>query len=213
MAITSCDFYSSNYYISKAEKLENEGKFEEAIKLLNIAIEKDPENVFALLNRGVDKSRLGQYEDAILDYSRMIEVNPSNTLAFFNRGISKQNLENYEGAIQDFDKAIKTKGGEMLYMDKVDNPYIDNGYEFDVRMEEIRFERGIVLYYIDSLRPAFNDFNFSIEKNHEVPLSHYWRGLIYLSYGMKNEGCADLRKSQNLGEPSANEMIQSYCNQ
>lgn len=78
-------------------------------------------------------------------------------------------------------------------------------------MEEIRFERGIAWYNIDSLKPAFDDFNFCIAKNFEKPASFYWRGIIYLSNGIKQEGCADLKNAQKSGDPDAQEMIDKYC--
>ncbi|MFT4800720.1 MAG: tetratricopeptide (TPR) repeat protein, partial [Flavobacteriaceae bacterium] len=62
LTFTSCDFESSADYNAEAEKLELEGKYAEAIPLLDKAIEKDPSNIYALINRGVDKSILEDYE-------------------------------------------------------------------------------------------------------------------------------------------------------
>ena len=55
---TSCDFKSSANYNTEAEKLESEGRYKEAIPLLDKVIKKDPENIYALINRGVDKKFL-----------------------------------------------------------------------------------------------------------------------------------------------------------
>ena len=46
--LISCDYRSSEYYNNEAEKLEKEGKYEEAIFLLDKAIEKDARNVYVL---------------------------------------------------------------------------------------------------------------------------------------------------------------------
>ncbi len=211
LALISCDFKSSEYYNGEAQKLEKEGKYREAIPLLDKAIKKDPQNIYALINSGVDKSILEDYKGAIEDYSKIIEIDSDNALAYLNRGKNNNSLENYNGAIEDFEKAIKTKGGELFYLDKVENSFIETGFEFDVGMEEIRFERGIARYNIDSLRTAFDDFNFCIQKNFELPASYYWRGLIYLAYGRKTEACNDLKKSHELGDPDANGMIEKYC--
>ncbi|MDP5168818.1 MAG: tetratricopeptide repeat protein [Bacteroidia bacterium] len=211
LIITSCDFKSSTDYNAEAEKLESEGRYEEAIPLLDKAIEKDPENIYALINRGVDQSILEDYEGAILDYTRVIEMDPDNALAFLNRGKNKARLEDNQGAIEDFEKAIATKGGERLYMDKVENSFVETGFEFDVAMEEIRFERGIARYNIDSLKLAFEDFSFCLDMNFEKPASLYWRGIIYVSYEMNTEGCADLNEARKLGDPFAQEMVDKYC--
>lgn len=211
MTFTSCDFKSSADYNAEAERLEGEGRYEEAIPLLDKAIEKDPENIYTLINRGVDKSILEDYEGAINDYTRIIEIDSDNALAFLNRGKNKKRLEDYQGAIEDFEKAIKTKGGEMIYMDKVENSFVETGFEFDVSMEEIRFERGIARYNIDSLKLAFDDFNFCLDKNYEKSASLYWRGIIYVAYGMNQEGCSDLKEAYKLGDSDAEEMIDKYC--
>lgn len=211
MSFTSCDFKSSAEFNAEAEILESEGKYEEAILLLDKAIEKDPENIYALFNRGVDKSILEDYKGAIYDYTKIIEIDSDNTLAFLNRGKNKTRLEDYQGAIDDFEKAIKTKGGEMIYIDKVENSFVETGFEFDVAMEEIRFERGIARYNIDNLKLAFDDFNFCLDKNYKKPASLYWRGIIYVAYGMNQKGCSDLKQAYKLGDSDAQEIINEYC--
>jgi tetratricopeptide (TPR) repeat protein len=211
LTFNSCNFKSSSDYNAEAEKLESKGKYEEAIPLLDKAIDKDPENIYALINRGVDKSILKDYEGAIDDYTKVIEIDSDNALALLNRGKNKKRLENYQGAIEDFENAIKTKGGEMIYMDKTDNSFIATGFEFDVAMEEILFERGIARYNIDSLKLAFDDFNFCLKKNYKKPASLYWRGMIYVAYGMSQKGCYDLKEALKLGDPYAQEMIDEYC--
>ncbi len=211
MTFTSCDFKSSADYNAEAEKLERVGRYKEAISLLDKAIEKDPENIYALINRGVDQSILEDYQGSIDDYTRVIEIDPNNALAFLNRGKNKERLGDFQGAIEDFENAIKTKGGESIYMDKVKSSFIETGFEFDVNMEEIRFERGIARYKMDSLKLAFDDFNFCLNTNYKRPASLYWRGLVYVAYEMSTEGCTDLNEARKLGDPDAQKMIDKYC--
>lgn len=211
MNFTSCDFRSSDAYNSAAEKLEQEGRYLEAISLLDKAIEKNPKNIYALTNRGVDKSILGDYYGAIEDYTEIIKIDSDNALAFLNRGKNKRRLKDYQGAIEDFAKAIKTKGNEMFYLDRIENAFVETGFDFDVSMEEIRFERGIAYYHIDSLNSSFNDFNFCIQKKFELPESFYHRGLIYISFGDSEKGCVDLYTADQLNYQYAKESIDLYC--
>ncbi len=55
---TSCDFKSAQEYLNEADKLSEQGKCKEAIKLLDKAIEKEPKYIGAYINRGSDKSSL-----------------------------------------------------------------------------------------------------------------------------------------------------------
>lgn len=212
MTFTSCDFKSSADYNAEAEKLEKEGKYAEAIPLLDKAIEKDPENIYALINRGVDKSILEDYQGSIEDYTKIIEIDSDNALALLNRGKNKKRLEDYQGAIEDFEKAIKTKGSEILYMDKVENSFVETGFEFDVKMEEIIFERGIANYHIDSLKDSYNDFDFCIQKKFGLSECFYHIGLIYIAYSDSIKGCENLYKADKLNYQYAKESIDKYCN-
>ena len=64
---TSCDLKSASQYNIEAENLENQGKYKEAILLLDKANKKDPNNIFVLFNRAVDKFILEDYKGAIED--------------------------------------------------------------------------------------------------------------------------------------------------
>jgi tetratricopeptide (TPR) repeat protein len=209
---TACDSTSSADYHKEAAKLDRVGKYKEAIPLLNKAIEKDARNIRALLDRAVDYSELKDYKNAIGDYSAVIKIDSNNALAFLNRGKNRKRLNDFVGAITDFNHAIATKGGEMIYTNKVENNFIDNGFEYDVSMEEIKFERGIAFYNIDSLKRAFDDFNFCISKKFLLSDSYYWRGLILLNTtNLKKVACKDLNKSKELGNTDAEALIVKYC--
>jgi tetratricopeptide (TPR) repeat protein len=207
----SCDFKSSEDYHKMANEREGQAKYKEAIILLDKAIEKDPKNIAALMDRGVDKAMVDDFKGAISDYNKVINIDKDNGLAFLNRGKSNMRLGDYNAAINDFNSAIATKGGENFYLDKVENSFVETGYEYDVKMEEIRFERAFAYFEIDSLKKAFSDFNFSIRMNFALPASYYGRGLIYLSYNQKGKGCNDLLKASELGDSNAADIIKAHC--
>jgi tetratricopeptide (TPR) repeat protein len=209
--LTSCDTKTSEDYHLEANKLEQQENYKEAIKLLNKAIEKDPNNIKALLDRAVDKSMLKQYNGAISDYTKVLAIDPKNCLALMNRGKNKNRLDKYKEAITDYNKVVQLKGGENLAITKVENSFVDNGFEFDVAIEEVKFERGIAYYNSNNLKAAFDDFNFSIQQNYSLSDCYYWRGLIYINYKMYNEGCSDFRKASELGDPDAPSLIEEYC--
>jgi len=177
---------------------------------LDKAIVKNPQNIYALLNRGADKSMLKDYRGAIDDYTKVIEIDSMNTLAFFNRGLIKQRKEDYHSAIEDFNRAIKTKGLENFWMDRPTNYFSKRG-EFDVPMEDIRLERGYARYNSDSLRVAMEDFHFCIERNYQLGLSYYMAGLVYMNFNMIEDGCKALMQAKIFGNLDAEEMIDEYC--
>ena len=218
LTLTSCDNRLSNYYNSQAEKLEAEGKYEEAIVLLDKAIKKNPQNLYALINRGVDKSFLEDYEGAIEDYTKIIEIDTNNALAYLNRGKNKARLGDYLAAIEDFNKALKIKKfhNEIgVYFETLRNsslPFTNNSNvsEFDVDIEEILFARGYARYNIDSLTLAFNDFYFCVQENFEPAKSYGMIGVIYFAYGDMENAYLYLNKARMLGDSDAEEMISKY---
>jgi tetratricopeptide (TPR) repeat protein len=195
-----CNFTSSEGYRKAANKLERQKRYSEAIQLLDKAVEDDPDNINAFLDRGVDKSIIKDIKGSIDDYTKVIAIDPTNGLALLNRGKSRAQSGDYRGAIIDFDKAIAFKTHRPFDRD-----------EYDVKIEAIRLERGIAFYQMDSLSRAFADLTFAIEHFCSLPESYYLRGMIYLKYNMKEEACKDFVNARNMGNPFADKLIGQYC--
>lgn len=210
LILVSCNSKLSDRYVAKANELRAEGRYAEAIVFLDKAINRNPQNIYALLDRGADKSLLGDYRGAIKDYSKVIEIDSTNTLAFLNRGKNKTRLGHYTLAIEDFNKAIRTKGGENFWFEREDN-FFSNRSPFDVPMEAIRFERGIARFNADSLQLALADFYFCVARAHLLSESYYKIGLIYLAYGYDDEACEVLLKAFAHGNSDARELLNEYC--
>jgi tetratricopeptide (TPR) repeat protein len=212
LLLTSCDFKSAQDYLNEADKLSEQGKYKQAIELLDKAIEKDPKYLGAYINRGADKSALENYEEAIKDYKTVLDLDPNNTLALYNIGNNYKRLGNYKTAIEFYNQAFDTKGGQTLYLDLTPNDFIDVS-EFDVPGHQIHFERGIAYYNIDSLQLAFDDFNRTISQNYLTAESYCWLGYIYASTGQTDLACEKFRKSKQLGDKDAEEELKKYCNE
>ena len=212
LTLTSCGNNLSNYYLSKAKKLEDKEQYKEAIVLLNKAIEKNPKNLNAFINRGAYKSYLEDYYGAMDDFSKVIEMDTANALAYLNRGKSKAFLGNYREAIEDYDKIMKMKGwGGLFHLELVDNFFTKRKTsDFDVKREEVFLARGFARYDMDSLMLAFNDFSVCIQGNFAMADSYYMVGLIYLAYGDMENAYPALYKAEIFGNTGAREMINKY---
>ncbi len=193
-------------YLREASILEDQRKPQEAIRVLDEALALYPDFLPAYINRGANKALLGDYAGAIADYDKALDLSPHNVLALVNRGKNKKRLHDFTGSISDFDAALDIK----LTIKRAKNQDAQNP-AYDCPIEEIRLERGISWFYTDSLRQALTDIQFCIEHEFEPALSHYWRGIIYLSAGHHEEGCADLGYAASLGDPDAREEWEEYC--
>jgi Tfp pilus assembly protein PilF len=87
--------------------LQEAGRFAEAIKAYDEAIQTGSNYLVAYNNRGAAFGALKQYERAIPDFDLAIQLNPKYTEAYCNRGAAFGALKQYARAIKDFDTAIQ----------------------------------------------------------------------------------------------------------
>jgi tetratricopeptide (TPR) repeat protein len=207
LTFSSCEVRSTKELFHEACKYENLGNFQEAILLLNKAVQQDSTYLPAYINLGADESTLGRYQAAIDHYSTAIRLSPANTLALLNRGRNKSRLGNYRAALEDFQRAVNSKGCDSFWVDI----HLKNG-DYDCSMPEILLERGIAYYNIDSLKKAFHDFKFCIASQYEPGIAYRFCGFIYISTGDKDWGCKFLQKAAELGDADAVKNIAKYCN-
>lgn len=88
----------------KAKMLK--GKYKEALAEYSLAIELDPRNALAHVNRGATYNCLKDDCKSILDYEQAIKIDPNLDIAYYNRGNCKRRLAKYDEAIDDYSRAI-----------------------------------------------------------------------------------------------------------
>ena len=200
LTASSCDFKSAKDYFNEAEKLEEQGKYSDAIPLLDKVIEKQPDYLGAIINRGADKAALKQYAEAIKDYELVLSIDEKNTLAIFNIGNNKKRLSDYSSAVHYYTEALNSKGGQYLTLDWVDNPNFRNDKaDFDVKTFEIVYERGLAFYELDSLDQASNDLSNCIKNNHNTVDATFFLSQTYFKANHIADGCEYLKKAIQLG--------------
>ena len=116
----SNDRYKNSYadQITKGASLYSAGRYENALKYFDSALEIKPDCVEALINKGTTLLSLDKYEDAIKCYKTVLEINPDNTSVLCNLGISLASLGRHDEATKYYDKLTLSNPGEspdMLY--------------------------------------------------------------------------------------------------
>ena len=173
------------------EKYRN-NDFESAIQNFNKAIEKDQRLYSAYWNRGNTRMVTLDYMGALQDFNKAIEIDPTIEVAYADRGYTKTLLQDYSGAIRDYDKAIQI------------SPKISIRY----------FQRAEAKDKIQDYKSAITDYDKSIILNPIKSLngdSYFKRGIDKLRLNIKKDGCLDLSKAIELGNPNANEVKNKYC--
>ena len=67
---------STNVWFHKGSELMNLGKYNEAIKAYDKAIEINPQDSDAWYNKGLDLEQLSKSDESIKAYEKAIEINP-----------------------------------------------------------------------------------------------------------------------------------------
>ena len=170
--IYSCDFTTAEDYYAQAYQLEEQGKYEEAIIVLDKAIEKKPDLKPALLNRGADKSALKDYKGAILDYEQILKHDPDNTLALMNIGNNYRRLEQYPKSVDFYSKALETKGAiksDSVFAKLRLNNDEEQQSDYYVHRYEIEYERGISYFALKKFDKAIVDLKEALKYDYEKP--------------------------------------------
>ncbi|MFQ5962993.1 MAG: FkbM family methyltransferase [Candidatus Scalinduaceae bacterium] len=95
--------------IAHGEQLFREGAIEEALKIFESILEKEPGNLSALNNKGVSLYRLGKYHEATSTFLEVLRKDNNNTDAIHNLILNYQEIGNWKAV-----KTILTEYGNCL---------------------------------------------------------------------------------------------------
>ncbi|EAL68336.1 hypothetical protein DDB_G0278327 [Dictyostelium discoideum AX4] len=127
--------------ISKASELINESRFEEAIKLLNTAIEIQPLDANAYALRADTLEFLGRYDEAILDYEKILGFLPQSIPCYSSLASCFYNKGEIDRAIRYFEQILI-----------IDPNYIPaNGFLGDIYLKKGDLSKSLE-YYKNVLR-------------------------------------------------------------
>lgn len=110
-----------NAYVNKQKILHNLGRYDEALVVLNTAINLFPDSTVLICNRGIEKMYLGDLTGAMSDLNKSIQSNKLDTIDFATAYRFRGNLFLKKGkpdeAINDLTNALKynPKDGIALF--------------------------------------------------------------------------------------------------
>lgn len=169
---------ASQAWFSVGYLLAEEDLTEKALVAYNKAIQIDPENVNAYINRGVIKDTFGDHEEAILDYDMAIQLQPNEAGNYTNRGNAKLGLGNYEGAILDHNFAIQLQ------------PNFSGAYN----------NRGNVKLELSDFEAAIEDYNVAINLDPNYADAYVNRAKAKAQLELIEEAKLDLQTALELEE-------------
>lgn len=105
----TADEKKSNYYLKNAMVKSQMQDYNEAIKYLNMAISKNPDNMDAYIERANTYNLMGNYDEAIKDSTYVLRNDPGNIYALNIRAWALYKKGDVDSAYDDTNKAIDIK--------------------------------------------------------------------------------------------------------
>ena len=177
--------------------------YEGAIVYFDAAIELNPDDAGAYINRGNAKAMLGQHTAAIIDFNTAIRLQPNDAEAYVNRGNAKANLERYIAAIIDFNAAIRLQPNNA-------EAYVNRGLakanlgryfaaiaDYDIAIHfkpdnaDIYIKRGLVKAELGEHFAAITNYDTAIRLKPDATLAYYNRGNAKANLGRYFDAIAD----------------------
>jgi len=85
------------------------GDSAQAVHHIDLALQKNPDGILALNNRGIALNALMRFDEALASYDRAIALRPDFIEALMNRGNTLQELQRFDAALASFDRAIAVR--------------------------------------------------------------------------------------------------------
>jgi Tfp pilus assembly protein PilF len=95
-----------DYQIKKGNYRLEDGQYDEAVKEFSLALEKDPDHIYAHLGLAITYMQMERYEEAEAEFNTTIELAPEMAVAYADRGILYDRTEQYQLALSDYKKAL-----------------------------------------------------------------------------------------------------------
>ena len=101
------DSTKTNYLYFKANILDNAGRSDEAINIMDEYILQNPESYFPYYRRGWFKDHCGKTDAAIEDYTMAITLQPNEAYTYLNRSVLLLQKGDKKAADEDFNQVIR----------------------------------------------------------------------------------------------------------
>jgi len=93
--------------LAEAFEFVEDGNYSDALRLYDLALKKEPDNITALVDKGVTLQNMGRLKLAISSYDKALAVSPNNIDALLNKGAALHSDQKFQMAIKCYDMALK----------------------------------------------------------------------------------------------------------
>jgi tetratricopeptide (TPR) repeat protein len=197
-------------YIDLATELQAINDLEGAVKVLQQALQNNPNNEVAIYEIAFCYDQIGSFEQAIQSYKDFIDNNPYSFTAWYNLGNSYSKLEDFENAINAYDYCILINEDFTPAKFNLGNAYLSDE-KFTEAIEcfqdclEKDGEDSLVICYmgecyenLEQYETALSYYNRSIELTPELPEPWVGKGIVLDLMGQTADGLGFIKHGIDL---------------
>jgi tetratricopeptide (TPR) repeat protein len=146
----------ANIYNNLGKKLDDQGRYEQAVAVLRKAVAVNPKCLAAWNNLGNALDRLGKYEEAIKAFQEALNNNRQYALAWFNMGNTFIRMRRYKDAIISYQNAVK----------------------FNTQYADAWYNLGITFYNLNRYEKAITSYQNAVKINPQHELA--WYNIVFM---------------------------------
>ena len=208
------------HWISKAEKLKKEGKFEEAVKILDKVqeIENEEREEDFWYKKAIHFCEIAEYDQALESLFKDLEVNQKSYDTFFLLGKILFKLKRFEESLEYYNKASEEFNRQFLRTSlKIEKMKNVRKFEEAVKYSDLInrqkqldhdfwYHKGLVLFNLRKYSEAASCFSKDLEINQNQPSTLYELAKSELWAGNKKKSIEILNKICNIA-PDTKEKL------
>ena len=93
--------------LAEAFEFAEDGNYFDALRLYDLTLKKEPDNINALVDKGATLQNMGKFKLAVRSYDKALAVSPNNLDALLNKGSALHSDQKYQTAIECTDAALR----------------------------------------------------------------------------------------------------------
>ena len=215
------------YELEKAEKFMSTNQYDSVLAIFSKILEKDPNNILALVNRGVANLNLGNFNKALIDLEKAETIDTSSHYLFYNLGLAYANTNQFYKALTCYNKANKLSPSDIgvlneraklhLYLQKYEESLSDCNTILKIQpnLKETLYSRAWLYNKLNKKDLALIDLNNIIQNNPGYAIAYDLRSILYYEQKEYKKALLDVEKALSLGykiDPKYAEYLRSVTN-
>ncbi len=200
------------HFVTRARHELAEGRFADAMTMLNKAIGMQPNNFEGYFLRGLAKYNLHDLNGACADFDKTLALHPLYIHALQYRGICNQKLNNHEAALADFAQVIEVdpfnadvysaRAVTFLQLARYQDAIDDNDMALSIKPNLVMayVNRGIAKSNLDRYEEALNDIDKAAQLDVFNPDVYFKRAMVNAYADSSKAALADLDKALDLDD-------------